>query len=79
MEFYFPLDWSLVELTQYSVIISGASQVALVVRNLPVSAGDTGDTGSIDPWVRKIPKRKRWQPIPICLPGEFHAQSSLAG
>ena len=26
---------------------TGASQVALVVRNLPVNAGDTGDAGSI--------------------------------
>ena len=28
--------------------------------------------------VRKIPWRRKWQPIPVFLPGEFHEQSSLA-
>ena len=32
-----------------------------------------------NPWVRKIPWRRKWQPIPIFLPGEFHGQRSLAG
>ena len=31
-----------------------------------------------DPWVRKIPWGRAWQPIPILLPGEFHGQRSLA-
>ena len=31
------------------------------------------------PWVRKIPWRRKWQPIPVFLPGEFHGQRSLAG
>ena len=30
-------------------------------------------------WVRKIPWRRKWQPIPVFLPGEFHGQRSLAG
>jgi len=30
-----------------SVYLGGASQVALVVKNLPASAGDEGDVGSI--------------------------------
>ena len=34
---------------------------------------------SFDPWVRKIPWSREWQPIPIFLPGEFHGQRSLAG
>ena len=25
-----------------------------------------------DPWVRKIPWRRAWQPTPIFLPGNFH-------
>ena len=33
----------------------------------------------LNPWVRKIPWRREWQPIPILLPGEFHGQRSLAG
>ena len=32
-----------------------------------------------DPCVRKIPWRRKWQPIPIILPGESHGQKSLAG
>ena len=31
-----------------------------------------------NPWVRKIPWRRAWQPIPV-LPGESHGQRSLAG
>ena len=28
-------------------------------------------------WVEKIPRRRAWQPIPVFLPGESHAQRSL--
>ena len=31
-----------------------------------------------DPWVRKIPCRRKWQPIPVFSPGKFKAQRSLA-
>ena len=32
-----------------------------------------------DPWVRKIPWRREWQPSPVFLSGEFYGQRSLAG
>jgi len=32
-----------------------------------------------DPWVRKIPWRRTWQPTPVFLPGESHGQRSLGG
>ena len=32
-----------------------------------------------DPWVRKIPWRRKWQPTPVLLPGESHARKSLGG
>ena len=32
-----------------------------------------------DPWVRKIPWRRKWQPAPIFLPRESHGPRSLAG
>ena len=32
-----------------------------------------------DPWIRKIPWRKAWQPTPVFLPGESQGQRSLAG
>ena len=31
-----------------------------------------------DPWGRKIPWRRKWQPTPIFLPGKFHGQRSMA-
>ena len=30
-------------------------------------------------WVRKILWRRKWQPTPGLLPGEFHGQRSLVG
>ena len=32
-----------------------------------------------DPWVGTIPWRRKWQPTPVFLPGEFHGQRSLSG
>ena len=32
-----------------------------------------------DPWVRKIPWRRKCQPTPVFLPGKCHGQRSLAG
>jgi len=29
--------------------------------------------------VRKIPWRRKWQPIPVFLPGKSHGQRSLVG
>ena len=31
-----------------------------------------------DPWIRKIPWRRKWLPTPVFLPGESHRQRSLA-
>ena len=32
-----------------------------------------------DPWVGKIPWRRKWQPTPVFLPENSHGQRSLAG
>ena len=32
-----------------------------------------------DPWVRKMPRRREWQPTPAFLLGEFHGQRTLVG
>ena len=32
-----------------------------------------------DPWVRKIPGRRKYQPTPVLLPGESHGWRSLEG
>jgi len=39
-----------------------------VVKNPSAYAGDTW----FNPWVRKIPWRRKWQPTPVFLPGESH-------
>ena len=42
------------------------------------STCNVGDPGLI-PGVGKIPWRRKWVPIPVLLPGEFHEQRSLVG
>jgi len=32
-----------------------------------------------DPWVGKIPWRRKWQPTPVFLPVKSHGQRRLAG
>ena len=32
-----------------------------------------------DPWVRKIPRRRKWNPTLVFLPGRSHGQRSLVG
>ena len=44
--------------------------MVLVVKNLPANAGDAKRCG-FDPWVRKVPWSRAWQPTPVFLPGEF--------
>ena len=36
-------------------------------------------TPEFDPWLRKIPWRRGWQPTPVLLSGESHRQRSLVG
>ena len=58
----------------------GASQVALVVKNPLVNAGDLRDVGLIPgSGSRKILWRRKWQPPPIFFPGEPLGQRSLMG
>ena len=57
------------------------SQVVLVINNLPVNAGDSvlKIQCRFDPWVRKIPWSRKWQPTPVFLHEKPHGQRSLAG
>ena len=48
----------------YQLQIFGASLVAQMVKNWP--CGRRG----FNPWVRRIPWRRAWQPTPVFLPGE---------
>ena len=47
-----------------------------MVKNLPANARRHRRPG-FNPWVRKIPWRRAWQPTPIFLPEESHGQRSL--
>ena len=43
------------------------------------SAWDVGSRCRFNPWVRKIPRRRKRQSTPVFLPGKCHGQRSLAG
>ena len=53
----------------------GLSRWWLVVKNPSANVKRC----RLDPWVRKIPWRRAWQPTPVFLPGEPHGQRTLAG
>ena len=50
-----------------------ASHVVLVVQNPPAHTPTVFQSKrhSFDPWVGKIPWRRKWQPTPIFLPGRI--------
>ena len=45
-----------------------------MVMNPPANVG-----GGFNPWVGKMPWRRKWQQTPIFLPEKSHGQMSLAG
>ena len=49
-----------------------ASLVAQLVKNLPAM-----QETEFNPWVGKIPWRRKCQPTPVSLPGKSHGQRSL--
>ena len=48
--------------------------MAQVVKNLPATPEHR--SCSFDPWVEKIPWRKKWQPTPVFSPGESHGRGA---
>ena len=56
------------------------SLVAQMIKNLPaVQETHVRSLSREDLWVGKILWRRKWQPTPVFLPGEFHGQRILAG
>ena len=43
-----------------------------MVKYLPPTVGP-----GFNPWVGKIPWRRKWQPTPVFFPGKSHGQRSL--
>ena len=54
------------------------SQVALAVKKLPASAGRQR-RHRFDPWVGKVPWKRKWQATPIFLLAKFRRQRILTG
>ena len=57
------------------VLLSGFSRGS-VVKDLPAMLEQCRRHG-FNPWVRKIPWRRAWQPTPVFLPGESRGQWNL--
>ena len=55
-----------------------ASLVAQLVMNPLANAGGARDH-EFDPWVGKIPWRRKCQHTPVFLPGKSHGQRGMAG
>ena len=53
----------------------GGSEVKASASN----AGNPDSIPGFDPWVGKIPWRRKWQPTLVFLPGETHGRRSLVG
>ena len=73
--------WKLVKRVPSSVVC-GANSYTCNKHSFPggseVKASACGRPG-FNPWVGKIPWRRKWQPTPAFLPGESHGQRSLEG
>ena len=54
--------------------LRGSVSIAQMVKNLPAMQ----KTGA-QPLGQEDPRRRKWQPTPVFLPGESHGQGSLAG
>ena len=55
------------------------NRTSQVAQNPPACQRRRLKKWEFDPWVRKIPWSRKWQPNPILLPGKSHGQRSLAG
>ena len=62
-----------------AVLLRGAFQVALEIKNPPTCQCRRQKRLGFDPWVRKIPWRRAWEPTSAFLSRESHGQRSLVG
>ena len=49
------------------------------VKNPPAMQVDQDKRHRFNPWVRKISWRRKWQPTPVLLPGEFQGTEEPGG
>ena len=65
-------DWSNWTHTYYLLLFGGGDKEF-------VYQWEDAKRCGFDPWVGKIPWKRKWRPIPVFLPGKFHEQRSLEG
>ena len=82
----FILDYKLFLSRAVSFALSPSSEFNLVSLEVGLPRWLSGKESpcqcrrcEFDPWVGKIPWRRKWQPTPVFLPGKSHGQRSLAG
>ena len=81
----FRTGWLLLKVVNGHSGPNSLASVTLLFQGFPGGASGKGHTCQFrrckrcgfDPWVRKIPWRRAWQPIPLLLPVETHGQRSL--
>ena len=59
---------------QFCMSFTMSSLIAQLVKSLPAM-----QETRLNPGEGKIPWRRKWQPTPVFLPGEFHEQRNLVG
>ena len=62
-------------ISRLNVSISGSSLVVQKAESICLQCRRP----RFNPWVGKIPWRRKWQPTPVLLPGKFHGLRSLVG
>ena len=74
-----PICFLIVELQEF-LYKFWTSQVAQWVKNLPaIQRHRRCGRRRFDPWVGKIPWKRKWQPTPVFSPGASHGPRSLSG
>ena len=68
-----------IEIKLLNLRVYRASQVGLVVKNLPANSGYLRERRRFALWVKKIRWRRAWQHSSVILPGECYGQRSLVG
>ena len=89
VEAWSPKHWTTKEVAKESIEIAAIDTVIalkpiVIKRGLPWwLSGEQPNCQCrrhvFDPWVGKIPWRRKWQPSPAFLPGKSHGQRSLVG
>jgi len=73
------LDWEFVEMGANPISSVVFSQVGLPRWLSGKESACQCKRLRFDPWIRKMPWRRKWQPTPVFLAGKSHGQRTLVG